>query len=114
MAVTVTSVTLRCAAVGNGGGRINFFDSDITFQNGDTEVTQAAILAKVDGGSTGKILGICDYGGIAFNANVGSDGCSPYYDTDASAIRFVNSVTGAKNTAIEAAANAHFTIIVAQ
>jgi hypothetical protein len=113
MAVTVHSVTSVCSIAGNGGGRITYFDARISFENGDTEATQAAILALVPG--SGSMLGICDYGGAQFEENGGgTDGCGPYYDSDNAAIRFVNLVDGVKNTAISASANAHFTVLVSQ
>ena len=113
MAASVSGTpTALSSLAGNGGGRITMYDTIIAFGAGDTGIAQSLIIAAIPG-SNGKIIGISDRGGAAFNANVGANGCVPYFDSENSEIRFVNTVDGVKNTAIEAA-TFHLTITVQQ
>lgn len=114
MAASVSGTpTALSSLAGNGGGRITMYDTIIAFGAGDTGIAQSLIIAAIPG-SNGKIIGISDRGGAAFDENGGgTDGCVPYFDSENSEIRFVNTVDGVKNTAI-AAATFHLTITVQQ
>lgn len=113
MAVIVNSANRFCSLPGNGGGFINLYKFDVSFGAGDQALTEAAILAAIPG--TGTVLDVADMGNVAFVENSGGgDGCVPFYDVANSELQFINSVDGVKNTAIQAATNAIFTITVQQ
>lgn len=116
MAASVSGTpTALSSLAGNGGGRITMYDTVIDFEAGDTGINESLIIAAIPG-SNGKIIGISDRGGAAFAENGGTDGCVPYFDSENSQIRFVNTVDGVKNTAMQATAGAgfHLTITVQQ